>query len=74
MHAPMVAAMIAVSHHGPIAGSSKKAHSQPPMTAPITPTTMSPMRPKLPPFMILPARKPAIRPMIKMKRDLALQT
>src|SRR6266702_1741888 len=35
---------------------------QPPMNAPITPTTISPMRPKPAPLMIWPASQPAMRP------------
>src|SRR6516165_8195353 len=42
-----------------------KPNSQPPISAPITPTTMLPTRPKPPPRMICPAIQPATAPITK---------
>src|SRR5262249_53268579 len=65
IHAPTTALPTAVSHHGPRVGKCSVVHSQPPMKAPITPMTMSPIKPKPPPI-ILPASQPATRPIIMM--------
>jgi hypothetical protein len=40
----------------------RRLNSHPPRNAPSTPTTTSPTTPKPEPFMILPARNPAINP------------